>query len=104
MRRLQGGEGEVPPRPVSGLAAVVLGVAALVLDIGRAYVVKRQLQSTADAAALAAAGDLPDVSKALNTASVFGPDGKNHRADLDVTQEASVWCLKSEAYCFGNPA
>jgi Flp pilus assembly protein TadG len=39
---------------------VLLGCAALVLDIGRAYYVQRQLQASSDAAALAAADALPN--------------------------------------------
>lgn len=54
---------------IIALAIVVLcGVAALVVDTGMAYVEKGQLQTAADAAALAAAHDLPSVSTAKNTA------------------------------------
>src|SRR2546421_10721440 len=56
-----------PKRDQSGQALVLtvvflvslLGMAALVLDVGSWYRAKRQLQSTADAAALAGAQALP---------------------------------------------
>jgi hypothetical protein len=103
MRRLARDDGQILPLLVTGLLVVLLGVAALVVDIGRAYVVKRQLQSTADAAALAAADDLPDAAKALATATVFGPANKNPVPGVEVTQTARAWCLKSQVYCYGNP-
>jgi Flp pilus assembly protein TadG len=56
---------------------VVLGFAALVLDVGSWYRAKRAAQSTADAAALAAAQELPDstgnaTTRALEYASKNG--------------------------------
>jgi Flp pilus assembly protein TadG len=51
---------------------VVLGMAALVLDVGSWYRTKRQLQSTADAAALAGAQELPQSSTlAKSTAQTY---------------------------------
>jgi hypothetical protein len=43
---------------------VLLGAAALVIDVGRAYVAKRHLQSSADAAATAGALELPNPTNA----------------------------------------
>ena len=43
---------------------VLLGCAALVIDVGRAYVAKRHLQASADAAATAGALELPSPSNA----------------------------------------
>ncbi|HEX6699972.1 MAG TPA: pilus assembly protein TadG-related protein [Gaiellaceae bacterium] len=59
--------------------ASLLGMAALVLDVGSWYRAKRQLQSTADAAALAGAQALPDTpgnatSLAMNYAAKNTPD------------------------------
>ena len=46
--------------PLLAIFLVVLcGAAALTIDVGRAWYAKRQLQASVDAAALAAAGDLP---------------------------------------------
>lgn len=46
-------------------APILAGFAALAIDVGRAYMVRTELQSTADAAALAAAAKLPNGSAAL---------------------------------------
>lgn len=50
---------------------VLCGMAALVVDAGMAYVQKGELQTAADAAALAAAHDLPNVTTAQNTAAEY---------------------------------
>ena len=42
------------------MLVVLLGFAALVIDVGYAYYAHRQLQASADAAALAGAQELPD--------------------------------------------
>ena len=56
--------------------AVLLGMAALVLDIGSWYRADRNTQSTADSAALAGAQALPnDTSEAASLASSYA--GKN---------------------------
>ena len=49
---------------------VVLGMAALVLDVGSWYRAKRDAQSTADAAALAAAQELPESTSAAKSAAL----------------------------------
>ena len=55
---------------------VLLGAAALVVDVGRAYLTKRQLQASADAAATAGALELPDPVEATNYALNYsGKDG-----------------------------
>jgi putative Flp pilus-assembly TadE/G-like protein len=46
---------------------VILGMAALVLDVGNWFHTKRRLQGTADAAALAGAQELPDNPSAAQT-------------------------------------
>jgi Flp pilus assembly protein TadG len=50
---------------------VLLGMAALVLDVGSWYRAKRSAQSTADAAALAGAQSLPDTSAARTLAQQY---------------------------------
>jgi Flp pilus assembly protein TadG len=50
---------------------VLLGMAALVLDVGSWYRAKRAAQSTADAAALAGAQSLPDTSAARTLAQQY---------------------------------
>ena len=44
------------------MLVVLLGIAALAVDLGYAYEMRRQVQNTADAAALGAAQDLPDLT------------------------------------------
>src|SRR5690349_1207399 len=45
---------------------VIIGFAALGVDIGKVFTDRRKAQSTADLAALAAANDLPNATKAAN--------------------------------------
>jgi len=52
---------------------VLLAMAGVALDVGHAYLVQRQLQAGVDAAALAGAQELPDVSLATQTAQDYGP-------------------------------
>ena len=56
---------------VALMLVVLCGTAALVVDLGTAYVQKGQLQNAADAAALAAAHDLPNATTARNTAESY---------------------------------
>jgi Flp pilus assembly protein TadG len=53
------------------ILVALLGVTAFAIDVGYAYYAKRQLQSAADAAALAGAQDLPDVTTATATAQSY---------------------------------
>ena len=50
---------------------VLLGMAAFVIDIGYAYYVQRSLQSSADAAALAGAQELPNAANAESVARQY---------------------------------
>lgn len=72
---IRGERGQVLPLLAAGLAVVLLGITAFVLDVGNALSVKRQLQGSADAAALAAAGDLPDGTTAAATARLYAVGG-----------------------------
>ncbi len=63
---------------------VLCGVSALVIDVGKAYVVKRHLQASVDAAALAGAQGLPDptAAEALARSYSGSPGMKNEAAKL----------------------
>ena len=52
---------------------VLIAMAGFAIDVGHAYLVQRQLQAAADAAALAGALDLPDRTAATQTANTYGP-------------------------------
>lgn len=70
---------------------VLLGMSALVLDIGSWYRAKRQLQATADAAALAGVQELPkDPSLAKSVALKFADDNGGSVLGSDV-QVASMF-------------
>lgn len=82
---------------------VLLGMTALVLDLGYAYYVKRSLQASADAAATAGAMELPDAGAALTRAQEYSGShgGRNERGNLPpVTTSVTAKCL-SRAPC--NP-
>jgi Flp pilus assembly protein TadG len=100
-RRLRAEDGQMLPLATTAVFVVLVAIAGLAIDVSHAYSVKRKLQATADAAALAAAIDLPDVAKAQATAVAYGPAGKNSVAGA-VQARAVPWCLKSIAYCYGS--
>jgi len=82
--------------------AVFLGIVGCVIDVGHAYVVKRKLQSAADAAALAGAAQLPDTVAAHNTAVSYGTSavGQNRDSLLGpVSESVSLRCLVSFPGC-----
>jgi Flp pilus assembly protein TadG len=56
---------------------VLLGLAALVFDFGRAYLAQRQLQQAVDAAALVAGQTMPDTQAAYAAAVDYSATGKN---------------------------
>jgi hypothetical protein len=75
---------------------VLLGAAALVVDVGRAYLIKRHLQASADAAATAGALELPDPAAATSYAESYsGKDGAmNDNEKLpSVTTNVTTKCL-----------
>ncbi len=75
---------------------VLLGCAALVVDVGRAYLAKRHLQASADAAATAGALELPDPIAAQTFAANYsGQDGaKNDNNKLpSVATTVETKCL-----------
>lgn len=89
------------PLLLVGLLVVLLGFAAFAIDVGQAYFVKRHLQASADAAALAGAQELPDISSATGVARTFGADGKNppQGEPTDVQMDISTRCIKSAPGC-----
>ena len=79
---------------------VLAGVAALVVDLGYAYSAQRDLQSSADAAALAGAQGLPDISAAVSYAQEYGSGGKNaHSGVGGVSESVSTTCVDGADGC-----
>ncbi len=79
---------------------VLLGFAALVLDVGHAYLAQRKLQASVDAAALAGAGGLPSVSSASGLAGAYGAAGANAPQGVDgVQMTVSMKCIASAPGC-----
>lgn len=78
---------------ITGVTLIVLlGMSAFVIDVGRGYLAKRQLQASADAAALAGAQALPNVSAAAAQAQAYGD--KNHPGNLPpVTTTVTTKCI-----------
>jgi Flp pilus assembly protein TadG len=71
LRRTRGETGQV--LVLFAVALVVLfGMAGLVIDIGYAFYAKRSMQASADAAALAGAGQLPNPAMATSAAMTYG--------------------------------
>jgi hypothetical protein len=84
------------------LMVVLLGMAALVIDLGYAYYAHRSLQGSADAAALAGAQELPDGTRAKTTALQYSASAgaKNERRDLNnVTTTVTTRCIASIPGC-----
>jgi Flp pilus assembly protein TadG len=81
---------------------VLLGFAALVVDVGYAYYAHRSLQSSADAAALAGAQELPNQGAAEAVARAYSssPGNKNAKGNLnDVTTTVTTKCIVSLGGC-----
>jgi hypothetical protein len=101
-RARSGEKGQVLIIVVIFLAIVLLGIAALVIDIGRAYYAHRSLQASADAAALAGAQELPDAASAQSTAMSYGghSGGKNDQGNIPgVTTSVTTKCITSLGKC-----
>jgi hypothetical protein len=82
----------------------LLGMVALVVDLGYLYWNQRALQSTADAAALAGAMELPDRAKAEAVAKTYGTGtgAVNHNSRMvSVNEWITSKCLTSIPGC--NP-
>ncbi len=84
------------------IVVVLLGMAALVVDVGYAYYAHRSLQSSADASALAGAQELPNSSMAVSVANSYGgqPGGKNAHGNIPgVTTTVTTKCIVSIPGC-----
>ena len=89
--------------------AALCGVAALVVDTGMVSVAQGQLQNAADAAALAAANDLPSASAAATTADAYGVLNGVPAANTSITtpykgnaNKVEVVCTKTVQYTFAR--
>ncbi len=85
--------------------AAMLVMVAFVVDIGKAYLVQRQLQAGVDAAALAGAQHLPDPSEAMTVAQDYGPSvGEKNAVKIgsNVTTTVTTRCVSSAPGC--NPS
>lgn len=81
---------------------MLLVMAALVVDIGKAYLVQRQLQAGVDAAALAGAQHLPVASEATQVAQEYGPMAGSKNEVLtgsNVTSTVTMRCVQSAPGC-----
>jgi Flp pilus assembly protein TadG len=77
---------------------VLLGMAALVLDLGMGWYAKRQLQASVDAAALAGAQELPSSANAVARAHEYIL--KNPTRGVDAVQDTIITkCLASAPGC-----
>ena len=89
---------------------VLLGIAALVIDFGRAYLAQRQLQQAVDAAALVAGQTLPNSTSAKAQAIAYSATGKNAHANSMTANAPTVTfkCLQTLANnnvpCLTDPA
>jgi hypothetical protein len=96
-------EGGVIVVLVAGMLVVILGMAALAIDVGSFYQAQRQAQSAADAAALAASQDLPtSTNAAANDGTTYGlrnfptstvvvtPNYKNNSSQVQVKVTAQT--------------
>jgi hypothetical protein len=82
--------------------AMMLVMVALVVDIGKAYLVQRQLQAGVDAAALAGAQHLPDPGEATTVAQEYGPSTGSKNAvkvGANVTTSVTMRCVTSAPGC-----
>jgi Flp pilus assembly protein TadG len=81
---------------------MMLVMVALVVDIGKAYLVQRQLQAGVDAGALAGAQFLPDPAEAEQAAKDYGPSsGSPNAANVEgpVTTTVTMRCVASAPGC-----
>jgi hypothetical protein len=85
-RRAQGDDGVILVMAALTLVGL-LGFAALVVDLGNVYQVRRQAQNTADAAALAGAQDLPQGASVVATVKDYA------QQNLGIAPESWVGCM-----------
>jgi hypothetical protein len=81
---------------------VLLGMCAMVVDLGYLYWNQRDLQASADAAALAGAMALPDAATSENVAKQYGTGStaKNHDSRVsDVAETVTAKCIATIPGC-----
>lgn len=83
---------------ISMLGLVLLGMTAMVVDIGTAAQEKRWAQSITDSAALAAAQDLPTTATARDTALAYAKDNARVSATSSMTCAAGTACYSGEGW------
>ncbi len=81
------------------LLVVLLGFAALALDIGMMKIAESEMQNAADAAVFAAVEQLPDINAATNTALVYGQLNGAEAANITVTTPYDGDDSKIEVVC-----
>jgi len=94
--------------PLVGLCMVViLGFAAVAIDLGQQHALETQLEGTADAAALAAATQLPDEKKARKKALEYVEKNMPAAANGTVLDDADVlfgtWYAHRREFVVGGP-
>lgn len=94
---------------VAVLMVGLMGCAALVVDVGAMYTTKAVLQKAADAAALAAARELPNTSAAVNTAENYAKLNGVHAHEICATTpydgdpaKIEVVCTRNVSYTFAR--
>ena len=95
-------QGQVLVLALIFIVVVLLGMAALVVDVGYAYYAHRSLQSQADASALAGAQELPDAARATSVANSYGGQsgGKNAQGNIPgVATTVTTKCLTTIPGC-----
>jgi Putative Flp pilus-assembly TadE/G-like len=80
----------------------LLGTAALVMDVGFAYYAKRQVQAQADAAALAGAQQLPDITSATSVATQYSNLNLPNNMAGESTPVITTRCSTSSAAWCGS--
>src|SRR3954447_7924168 len=92
--------GQVLPLVVASMVALCTFV-GLVIDLGYAYHVKRELQAASDAAVLAGAAELPDPAAAYAAAHSYGASAgaKNEIDGQTVTESIAVNCDIGPRFC-----
>ena len=83
---------------------VLCGFAGLVIDVGRIYVAQRQLQQAVDAAALAAAQDLPATATANTDVTAYSALAGKKNAKSGMVAAAPVATYKCLSQAPASPA
>jgi Flp pilus assembly protein TadG len=101
LRRRPREEGQTMVLAVITMVAL-LALSAFAVDVGYVYYAHRSLQSSADAAALAGAAQLPDPNAAVSVAKQYGTGsgGKNQLHNIGTVDESiTTKCLSSLPGC-----